>query len=277
MFRLIVPQNIKKHDLHYQRLEDIPDETFEQIRQGFVKQKAEDPFVSVNIIAWNEESNILRNLSSLSCLQSSYPIEFVFVDNNSTDQTAEIIRRCGITPVSELKQGYGFARQAAIENSHGKYIITGDADTIYPPTWINEMLKPVLAGKGIAAYGTYSFIPNPGQKRFRFAFYEFFRDLVHRLRSVKRPELCVVGMNFCFLRELALSIGFIRSNARMEDGQMAFAMSKHGVLVRVAKIKARAWTVPRSIENKGSFFIEITSRIVKEIKRIKLYFYKHDH
>jgi glycosyltransferase involved in cell wall biosynthesis len=277
MLRLIVPDNIKKHNFHYQRLKEVPEEIFKQIRHGFTKQKTEIPFVSVDIIARNEESNILRNLSSLSCLQSSYPIEFVFVDNNSTDQTAEIIRKCGVTPVLELRQGYGFARQAAIEHSHGKYVITGDADTIYPPTWIDEMLKPILTGKGIAAYGTYSFIPNQGQKRFRFAFYEFFRDLVHRLRCINRPELCVGGVNFCFIRELALSIGFIQSSERMEDGQMAFAMSRHGSLVRVGGGKSRVWTVPRSIENKSSFFVAIASRIVKEIKRIKLYFYKYDN
>ncbi len=271
----VVPDNIKKHDFHFQRLEEIPEGVFDQIRQGFEVQKSTDPLISVNIIAWNEESNILRNLSSLSCLKSSFPIEFVYVDNNSTDRTAEIIRKCGITPVSELKQGYGFARQAALEHSHGKYIITGDADTIYPPTWIDGMIEPILKGKGVATYGTYSFIPNKGQNRFRFAFYEFFRDLIHRFRSINRPELCVVGMNFCFLRDMALSVGFIRSNARMEDGQMALAISKHGRLIRVAKIYARAWTVARSIENQRSFFIAISSRIIKEFKRLKIYFYKH--
>jgi len=274
MFRPIVPANVKKHRFDFKKMEEIPEEIFERIRAGFAALKTDQPLISVNIIAWNEEQNILRNLSSLSAMKSKYPIEFVYVDNNSKDNTSEIIRRCGITPVFETKQGYGFARQAALENSHGKYIITGDADTIYPPTWIDTMLTPVLEGKGFATYGTYSFIPEKGKSRLRFAFYELFRDIIHGARSRKRPELVVGGVNFCFLREAALKIGFIKSDSRMEDGQMAWALSKNGNLKRITGLKAMAWTVTRSVDKSGSFFQAITSRIVKELKRISIYFRK---
>lgn len=275
MLRPVIPTNIKIHSFDYKKMEEIPEEIFERIKTGFESQKTDRPLISVNIIAWNEEQNILRNLSSLSAMKSIHPIEYVYVDNNSKDKTSEIIRKCGITPVFELKQGYGFARQAAMENSHGKYIITGDADTIYPPTWIDAMLKPILSGKGFATYGTYSFIPNKGDSRLRFAFYEFFRDIVHSLRTINRPELAVGGVNFCFPREDALKIGFIKSDSRMEDGQMAYALTKIGKLKRVTKLKAMAWTVTRSVERSGSFFNAITTRILKELKRLNVYFKKN--
>jgi len=274
MLRPVVPANIKSHRYEFRKMEEIPEEIFERIRAGFAAQASANPVVSVNIIAWNEEHNILRNLSSLSAMKSKYPVEYVFVDNNSKDKTSEIIRRCGITPVFENKQGYGFARQAALENSHGKYILTGDSDTIYPPTWVDTMIKPLLAGKGLATYGTYSFIPEKGQSRLRFAFYELFRDMVHSLRTIKRPELAVGGVNFCFPREEALKIGFIKSDSRMEDGQMALALVRKGKLIRVTRLSAMAWTVPRSIEKSGSFLNAITTRLIKEIKRISIYFHK---
>jgi glycosyltransferase involved in cell wall biosynthesis len=275
MLRPVVPANIKIHSFEYKNLEEIPEDVFDRISSGFAAQRTEKPLISVNIIAWNEESNILRNLSSLSAMKTSFPVEYIYVDNNSKDKTSEIIRKCGITPVFEIKQGYGFARQAALEKSTGKFIITGDADTIYPPTWIDTMLKPILAEKGFATYGTYSFIPNKGDSRIRFAFYEFFRDIVHSLRTINRPELAVGGVNFCFPREEALKIGFIKSNSRMEDGQMAFALSKIGKLKRVTRLKAMAWTVTRSVERSGSFFNAITSRIIKELKRFRIYFNKN--
>jgi glycosyltransferase involved in cell wall biosynthesis len=275
MLRPIVPANIKIHGFEYKNPEEIPEEVFDRIRAGFTAQRTDKPLISVNIIAWNEESTILRNLSSLSVMKTSFPVEYIYVDNNSKDKTSEIIRKCGIEPVSEIKQGYGFARQAALENSTGKYIITGDADTIYPPTWIDTMLKPILDGKGFATYGTYSFVPNKGDSRLRFAFYELFRDIVHSLRTINRPELAVGGVNFCFPREEALKIGFIKSNSRMEDGQMAFALSKIGKLKRVTRLKAMAWTVTRSVERSGSFFNAITSRIIKELKRFRIYFNKN--
>ena len=275
MFRPTVPANIRIHEHEYTKADDIPAELFEQIRAGFAAQLSEAPLVSVNIIAWNEEANILRNLSSLSAMKSAYSVEYVYVDNNSKDKTSEIIRRCGITPVFETKQGYGFARQAAMENSHGKFILTGDADTIYPPSWVNSMLKPLLSGKSIASSGTYSFIPGKGQSRLRYAFYEFFRDIIHYLRTFNRPYLAVGGVNFCFPRENALRIGFIKNNSRSEDGSMALALLTEGKIKRLTRLRAAAWTITRSVENSGSFYNAIKSRVIKEFKRIRIYFYKY--
>jgi glycosyltransferase involved in cell wall biosynthesis len=272
MFRPKVPSNISQHIYDYQKLEDISETVFERIRNGFATQRTDKPLVSINIIAWNEESNILRNLSSLSAMKSTFPVEFIYVDNNSKDNTSEIIRRCGLTPIAETKQGYGFARQSAMENSRGKYILTGDADTIYPSTWIDSMLKPVVSGRSLGSFGTYSFIPNKGQSRLRYAFYEFFRDIVHGLRSINNPELVVAGMNFCFPTEEALKIGFIKNDSRMEDGQMALALLKKGKLKRVTTLDSIAWTITRTVEKSGSLFTAISTRIMKEFKRIGIYF-----
>jgi GT2 family glycosyltransferase len=274
MFRPNVPSNVLIHWYDYQKLEDISEEIFERIRKGFKSQLTDKPLVSVNIIAWNEEANILRNLSSLSAMKSKYPVEYIYVDNNSKDKTAEIIRKCGLRVVPELKQGYGFARQTAMESSHGTYILTGDADTVYPPTWIDTMMKPILSGKSLGSYGTYSFIPGNGQSRMSYAFYELFRDMAHALRKINRPELIVVGMNFCFPREQAMEIGFIKNGSRMEDGKMALALLKKGKLTRVTTLASMAWTGTRTVEQSGSFFHIITSRMLKEIKRFSIYFHK---
>ena len=276
MFRPKVPASIRIHQFDFNKPEDIPEGIYERIRAGFAAQRTDRPLVSVNIIAWNEEQNILRNLSSLSAMKSACGVEYVFVDNNSKDKTSEIIRKCGITPVFETKQGYGFARQAALENSKGTYILTGDADTIYPPTWVDSMLKPLLSGKSIASSGTYSFLPGKGQSRIRYAFYEFFRDIIHYLRTFNRPYLAVGGVNFCFPREEALKIGFIKNNSRSEDGSMALALLKKGKIKRITRLKAAAWTITRSVENSGSFFNAIKSRLIKELKRVSIYFYKHE-
>ena len=274
MFHPIIPKNIRIHNFGFQDPDQIPEAVFERIREGFAAKQQGNPLVSVNIIAWNEESNILRNLSSLSSMECSFPVEFIYVDNNSVDRTSWIIRKCGITPVSESRQGYGFARQAALEHSRGQYILTGDADTIYPPTWIDAMIKPILAGKGVATYGTYSFLPDKGKARLPYALYEYMRNIVHSLRTIKRPELAVGGVNFCFPREAALKIGFIQSDARMEDGKMAFALSKLGKLRRVTRMKSIAWTVTRSVDQNGSLLVAVFSRIPKQLKWLKLYFFR---
>ncbi len=276
MFQLLVPEAIRKHWFENQHCDDISDLVFEKIREGFSSQKTDNPLISVNIIAWNEESSILRNLSSLSSMKSSYPVEYIFVDNNSDDRTTEIIRKCGIEPLHEKIRSFGLARQCAMENSRGKFILTGDADTAYPDTWVDAMVKPLMKGEGlVATYGTYSFVPSAGKSRLILAIYEFFRDIIQALRSINHPELVVVGMNFCFIREEAMKFGFIRNNSRMEDGQMAYNLMKSGKIKRVTSLVSRAWTGTRTVEKSGSLFSAVYVRVLKELKRIGIYFHRN--
>ena len=193
------------------------------------------------------------------------------VNNNSTDKTQEILDRCGVKSVMETQQGYGFARQAGINMARGKYFLTGDADSLYPPTWPDEMLKAAQKEGVVGAYGMCSFLPNEKRSRISFAFYEMLKDAIVKARAFNRPELNVMGMTFCFETELAKNIGFPTDNRRGEDGRMAWAMKKHGKLVLVKSKKSRVWTITRTIDYDGSMFNAILVRATKEVKRFKEY------
>ncbi|MEI7677149.1 MAG: glycosyltransferase family 2 protein [Bacteroidales bacterium] len=271
---LKTPKEVQEHNFQFKSYEDIPEAVFAEISARFKALQSDKPLVSVNIIAWNEEESILCNLSSLSKLKTTFPIEIVYVDNNSKDHTSDIIRKCGLTPILETQQGYGFARQAALNNSKGKYIITGDSDTIYLPNWVEIMVQPLLKNKAIATFGTYAFLPADGVDRSGFVFYEMMRFTLHKIRSINRPELIVGGVNFCFPRDLALKIGFIKTDERMEDGQMAGNLKKHGKLLRITHPQTIAWTIPRRMQESGSQLAAIWLRLKKEARQFHLYFSK---
>jgi len=273
MASLTVPKWVKRHLIKYTSVDDIPQEVFDRIKKGFdrINSSEEEPFLTIGMIAWNEESNILANISSLSELRCSKPFEVLVVNNNSTDRTQEILDRCGVKSVMERQQGYGFARQAGINIARGKYFLTGDADSLYPPTWPDEMLKAVQKEGVIGAYGMCSFLPNEKRSRTSFAFYETLKDIIVKARSVNRPELNVMGMTFCFETATAKSIGFPTDNKRGEDGRMAWAMKKHGKLVLVKSKKSRVWTITRTIEYDGSMINAIIVRAKKEISRFTEY------
>ncbi len=272
IFSLRTPKEVQEHCYTYKTYEEIPEEVFAKIRSQFAAINSDKPLVSINIIAWNEEESILCNLSSLSKLKTDFPIEFIFVDNNSKDHTSDIIRRCGINPILETQQGYGFARQAALNNSKGQYIITGDSDTIYLPNWVQIMIQPLLSKKAIATFGTYAFLPADGVDRSGFVFYEIMRFTLHKIRSINRPELIVGGVNFCFPRDLAMKIGFIKTDERMEDGQMAMRLKSYGKLKRITHSQTIAWTIPRRMQESGSQLAAIWFRFKKEAKQFHLYF-----
>ena len=274
MYLFTIPYEAKKHNIDYSGFDDIPEDIFSSISENFKKLNSAEPLVSINIIAWNEEKNILRTLSSLSEIKSKYPVEVIVVDNNSVDRTSEIIRRCGLTPVHEKKQGYGFARQAALQASKGKIILTGDSDTIYLPGWVDAMVKNMVEQKAIATFGSYAFIPPADTSRFSLAVYEQLRNFNHFFKRISRPHLSVVGMNFGFLRKDALEIGFVKENIRGEDGRMAFELAKRGKVIYISCNNSVVWTHYRSLRSTG-VWDAFKSHAKRELKRLNIYFSKY--
>jgi glycosyltransferase involved in cell wall biosynthesis len=99
-----------------------------------------NPLVSVIIPALNEEALIGACLTSL--LQQSLDrkfFEIIVVDNNSEDKTASIAKKYDVTVIKEKIRSVVAARQAGVNVAKGKIIVSGDADTIYPPNWLKNI------------------------------------------------------------------------------------------------------------------------------------------
>lgn len=92
------------------------------------------------IPAFNEEKYLSQCLTSLKN-QSYSPLEIIVVDNNSTDQTAEIAKKFGAKVVFEKKQGTAYARDKGFQITRGEIIARTDADTILPSDWLLKIIK----------------------------------------------------------------------------------------------------------------------------------------
>ena len=121
--------------------------------------------LSVVIIAFNEENNILR------CLNSIKPVadEIVVVDSMSTDRTAEICRSFGCSVVQRVFDGYGTQKQFAVDQATNDWVLSVDADEILSKDLQNELNLLFHPGSGIL-YSAYQ-IP--------FAFFYLGRILKH--------------------------------------------------------------------------------------------------
>ncbi len=71
--------------------------------------------------------------------------EIVVVDNNCTDQTAEVARSLGAVVVSEKRPGYGAAYKAGLKAATGDVIVTLDGDGTYPPEAIPGLVDTLVA------------------------------------------------------------------------------------------------------------------------------------
>lgn len=86
--------------------------------------------ISVIIPVYNLEHWITPMLESLKAQQTTYDVEYIFVLNNCTDKSEEVIRESGLdcTILNCTEQGCGCARNVGFENSHGNYIWFLDGD-----------------------------------------------------------------------------------------------------------------------------------------------------
>jgi glycosyltransferase involved in cell wall biosynthesis len=100
--------------------------------------------VTIVIPALNEEKAIGRVLTQAPVQkleQQGYSVEFLVVDNGSSDKTGEIARSLGARVILEPKRGYGNAYKAGFAHADGDWIVTGDADMTYPFDMILEFLQ----------------------------------------------------------------------------------------------------------------------------------------
>jgi len=100
------------------------------------------PTVSILIPVYNEEEMLPFCLDSLMALD--YPeelLEFIIIDNHSTDTSAEIIRKYPVRYVFEPRKGRSAARNAGLKIASGDIIAFTDADCVVGRHWIRNLVK----------------------------------------------------------------------------------------------------------------------------------------
>ena len=257
-------------------LDELPDTVLDEIKNNLARQQSEEPLVSVVVIAYNEERRLPACLWSLSELQTKYPIEILGVNNNSKDRTEEVYRRLAMPYFNEPKQSPGFARRCGLEHARGKYHFCVDADTFYPPLYVDLMMTK-LTLPGVSCVSSFwSFFPDRNHSRWGLFLFELIRDMFLFVQHFKRPELCVRGMVFAFNADYARQVAIRTDIRRGEDGSLALSLKPFGKIAFLYNRKARPVTGYGTIGSQSLWqsFIQHVKIQGKGITRI---FYKKDH
>jgi len=227
-----------------------------------------NPEVSIVMPAYNEEENIVATLASLAANKTHRGIEIIVVDNNSKDLTKQLVQSCGIPVVSETRQGITFARNRGLSTAVGKYVLNADADTIYPPDWIEEMVRPLESEKVTLTYGRFAFIPVGSTTRGVYFFYEYIAQVSRWINKLVKDEAVnVYGFNSGFKREQCLTVdGFNHPEGTNEDGWLALKLRNKGFgeLHQVTGNPALVWTTDRRLQIDGG----LVKATVKRLKRM---------
>lgn len=117
----------------------------------------QQPFLSIVIPAYNEESRLPETLSQVAEFIASQPYEteVLIVNNNSTDRTEEIIQDFSsrvphMQGLFEPQPGKGAAVRCGMLQSRGDYAFMCDADLSMPIAEVNRFLPPILEGYDLA-------------------------------------------------------------------------------------------------------------------------------
>jgi glycosyltransferase involved in cell wall biosynthesis len=272
------PKWLGDHLHKYETFDDVPQSVFDIINTNLDKVLSPRPLASVVICAYNEEANVLKTISSLSRQKTQYPFEIVVINNNSNDKTQQTLDKLHIKSFFQPVQGWGPARQMGLEKAQGKYLLTADADAIYPVDWLQNMVATLERPGTVCVYGRYSFIAEKGYPRWQLSILEAMKDVIAGIRHYKRPYLNAYGISSGVVREHALRIGYVMRHVRGEDGRMCFDLMKHGKVAQVKAREARVWTFPRTLRQDGPLVRAIFKRVVKEVSRLHTMFYPmRDH
>ena len=255
---------------------EVPDSVLDEIKGNLAAKQSEEPLISIVVIAYNEEKRLAACLWSLSELQTKYPVEILGVNNNSKDRTEEVYQRLGMPYFNETKQSPGFARQCGLEHAKGKYHFCIDADTFYPPRYVDLMMTKLKRPDVSCVSSFWSFFPDGQHSALGLFFFELIRDAFLWVQHFKRPELCVRGMVFAFKIDLARKVKIRTDIRRGEDGSLALSLKPYGEIAFLYNRKARPVTGYGTL-NEGSLLQSLWNRMRVQMKGISRIFYKTDH
>lgn len=187
--------------------------------------------ISIIIPAYNSEKTIGRTIESL--LKQSYPkkdYEILVVDDDSTDNTREVVRKFKKVRLIEQKHsGPATARNFGAKNSKGDILLFTDSDCVLDKNWIKEMVKPFTKTEIVGVSGTYRTL-NKDNLMARFIGYEIEK---RHERMKKQKFIDFIGtFSAGYRKKIFLKLGGFDTRFRTssgEDPELSFRIEKTGL------------------------------------------------
>jgi glycosyltransferase involved in cell wall biosynthesis len=115
--------------------------------------------LSIIVPAFNEARLIERCLQSLTASlatnsKPTFTSEVIVVDNNSTDNTAELAKQAGAQVVFEPINQIGRARNVGAAQATGDWLLFLDADSLLSPGLLADILRLIEEGKHVGCGST---------------------------------------------------------------------------------------------------------------------------
>ena len=128
-----------------------------------------------------------------SALNQTIPCEVIVIDDKSTDDSVAVARQYGGVTVieNEINLGVAEARNKAIRQANGEYIICLDADDRMYPDFAEKHLAAFRSNADAIAYAPINLVDKNGQPRKQQMFRDEARPALHAMGRNQIPSCCM--------------------------------------------------------------------------------------
>ncbi|HET9898211.1 MAG TPA: bifunctional polysaccharide deacetylase/glycosyltransferase family 2 protein [Streptosporangiaceae bacterium] len=203
------------------------------------------PGISVVIPAFNEAAGIAATVRSM--IASEYPgeLEVIVVDDGSTDDTAEIVRRLrlpGVKVISQANAGKPAALNRGIAEAWFDILVLVDGDTIFAKDALFRLALR-MRDPNVGAISGNTKVANRRGLLGRWQHLEYVMgfNLERRMFDVLRTMPTVPGAIGAFRRATLADVGGVSSGTLAEDTDLTMAICRSDWRV-VYEPRAIAWT-----------------------------------
>jgi glycosyltransferase involved in cell wall biosynthesis len=145
------------------------------------------PSVSLVVAAYAEEDVIAAKVANARALEYRGELEIIVACDGSPDGTAQRAREAGADVVLELPRGGKIrAQDAAVQRARGEIVAFGDANALWEPDALDELVQPFADPDVAYVCGQVRFVNDAGtnQEGLYWRYEMALRSLESRLASV---------------------------------------------------------------------------------------------
>jgi cellulose synthase/poly-beta-1,6-N-acetylglucosamine synthase-like glycosyltransferase len=149
------------------------------------------------------------------------------IDDGSTDNTAEMVKKFQVRYFYQQNHGPATARNKGVREAKGDIIFFTDADCAPQNNWIEEMAKPFENPKVMAVKGAYKTKQKTLIARFAQVEFEERFNMLKKAESIDMVDTYSAG----YRRSVFLSLGGFDPSfpvANNEDTELSYKMSRAG-------------------------------------------------
>lgn len=155
----ITPENEQSNDEYYQIIQQITEDN----NKNTIPHFDNSPLVSIIIVNRNGQTHLKRLLSVIDdTIHLNY--EIIIVDNDSTDDSIQLIESYTELPIKIIKnkknESFSYANNQGVQISSGEYILFLNNDTKPLDGWLNHLYNTIYTNTNVGAVGSKLIYPN---------------------------------------------------------------------------------------------------------------------